>query len=120
MTHLRRTTGYSERSLEELAMQVGELARDTLSALGTEIALHSWRGIVSFGRGFRMTVGATKPVAVLCVAIEDMTNRGYLEPSAVMWSWQDGQVQVDDMSAGFSAGTEYTVTFLVVRSVHGN
>jgi len=111
---VRRFTRFSDDP-ERLAQQVGELSRDMDALTGTRASIHSWQGPVVLGEKFRVDVGGRKPDALMCVAVEDLTNRSQLVPGGVSWSWVNGQVQVDDTQIGFAAGDIYKVTFLAVR-----
>lgn len=111
---IRRTARYSDDP-KVLARQVEELARDVDARTAYTITEKEWSGLVSFGTKFRLDVGRAKPVAVVCIAVSDDTNRGFETPGGVQWSWVNGNVQVDDMDVPFSAATKYTVRFLIIH-----
>lgn len=110
---VRRLTRYSEDP-QQLAGQVAELARDVEQRSRLQITLHEWKGPIVLGKQFRLAAPAGKPDAVMCVAVEDITNRGHLVPAGIQWSWQSGYVQIDDTQIGFAAGDIYRVTFMVL------
>ncbi len=114
---VRRAINFSDDPAT-LARQVGELARDLYQRTRYELSEAKWGGIVSFLDDRvkpKVDVGKTKPLAIVAVDVEDVTNRSKLLPGGVRWQWVDGQARIDDMWTPFAGDTEYRITFLVIR-----